>query len=498
MAEYIPTIGLEIHTELKTRTKMFCDSLNDPDETHPNVNICPICLGHPGTLPVINKKAVLHVLKVGIALDAEIQETAKFDRKNYFYPDLPKGYQISQYDQPLCIGGFLDSNSKRIRIRRIHLEEDTGRNIHPEGADYSLVDFNRAGVPLMELVTEPDMHSAQEARLFAEELQLLFRYLGVSDADMEKGQMRLEANISVGLRQSEGLSGRTGSKKEPVLGTKVEVKNLNSFRALEDAIRYEIERQTGALESGKEISQETRGWDDNKKITYSQRWKEEAGDYRYFPEPDLPPLVLRDFDLERLKREIPELPREKQLRLQKEYGFSDKDSEVLVAEPAYCGFFEKAVSEIAAFDIGHAHAKQELVRLMFNYLTSDLRGLLVSKAASISDTRITPEHFAHLVYMIHKGEISSRGGKAALKKMFETGADPETVARDEGLSQVSDIDKLEHIINDVISANQKAVEDYRKGKLESLQFLVGQTMARSKGSANPKVVEEILKRVLAG
>lgn len=480
MADFIPSIGLEIHAELKTRTKMFCDCLNNPDEAHPNVNVCPVCIGHPGTLPTINKKALELVLKAAVALGAEIPARSKFDRKNYFYPDLPRGYQISQYDEPLALGGELEIGSeekrRRIKIRRIHLEEDTGRNIHPEGATYSLVDFNRAGVPLMELVTEPDMHSAEEVAAFARELQLLFRYLGVSDADMEKGQMRLEANISIS-------SGKA-------LGTKVEVKNLNSFRALEEAIRYEIGRQTDLLESGKAVAQETRGWDDTKKKTFSQRGKEEAQDYRYFPEPDLPPLDLTKFDLEKLRREVPELPWVKRLRLQKEYGFSVKDAELFVGDPAFAEFFERAVSELKSFD------PEAPAQLLANYLSSDLRGLLAAKSAAIGDIRISPEHFAHLVSFVSRGKISSRGAKDALKRMFETGADIETVIRESGIEQISDTEALERFVTEAVEQNPKAADDYRKGKPEALQFLVGQVMAKSRGAANPKIVEELLKRAV--
>jgi aspartyl-tRNA(Asn)/glutamyl-tRNA(Gln) amidotransferase subunit B len=496
MQGYLPIIGLEIHAELKTRTKMFCDCLNDPDEVHPNVNICPICTGHPGTLPVINRDAVEAVLKGALALGSEIPPVSKFDRKNYFYPDLPKGYQISQYDMPLARGGELiigRENAKKVRIRRIHLEEDTARNIHPENADYSLVDFNRAGVPLMELVTEPDMHSPEEARMFAEELRLLLRYLGVSAGDMEKGEMRLEANVSI-LKEDGGVE-RDAAKK---LGTKVEIKNLNSFRALEEAVRYEIQRQTELLQNGKNIVQETRGWDDSKKKTYSQRWKEEAEDYRYFPEPDLPPLDLTKFDLEKIRKEIPELPWEKRLRFQNEYGILPKEVEVFIEDPALSTFFEAAVSELDAFDrqLRHREDRTTLIRLLVNYLLSDLRGLIAERDATITDIRMTPEHFAHLIFLLHRGKISSRGGKEVLKKMFETGADPEVIVRDLGLSQISDVSKLEEIIREVISENKKAVDDYKKGKLEALQFLVGQTMAKSRGSANPKMVEEILKKVL--
>ncbi|MCK4520536.1 Asp-tRNA(Asn)/Glu-tRNA(Gln) amidotransferase subunit GatB [Candidatus Parcubacteria bacterium] len=277
---YFPTIGLEIHAELKTKSKMFCSCINNSDEKQANTNICPVCTAHPGTLPVINKEAIKKVIKTGLALNCQIPESSKFDRKNYFYPDLPKAYQISQFYSPLCRNGALEINNKRIKIREIHLEEDTARLIHPSKADYSLVDFNRAGVPLMELVTDPDIHSAREARRFAQELQMILRYLDVSDADMEKGEMRVEANISLG--------------KDKKLGTKVEIKNLNSFRAVEKGIDYEIKRQGEILKTGKKIIQETRGWHDTKQITISQREKEEAHDYRYFPEPDLPMLCFKN------------------------------------------------------------------------------------------------------------------------------------------------------------------------------------------------------------
>lgn len=490
MTGYKPAIGLEIHAELKTKTKMFCDSLNDPDEKHPNVNVCPVCMGHPGTLPVINMKAVEHVLKVGLALSAKIPERSKFDRKNYFYPDLPKGYQISQYDMPLCLGGALgfriQNSEYRIRIRRIHLEEDTGKLIHPEGKDYSLVDFNRAGVPLMELVTEPDMHSAEEARAFAEELKLLFRYVGISDADMEKGQMRLEANISV--------------SKGKEMGTKVEIKNLNSFRALEEAVKYEIERQKDLLEDGKKIVHETRGWDDVKKVTHSQRWKEEAQDYRYFPEPDLPPLELKKLDLEKLQMELPDLPWDKRSRFQEEYSLAPLDAELLVREPDFAHFFEQAISELEAHDQYHApkHARTELVKLIYNYLTSDLKGLMTVSGVAVSpkELRLKPEHLAHLIVMVHQGKISSRAAKDVLAEMFKTGEDPETIVREKGLFQVSDTGEIEVIVREVLEKNPKAIEDYNAGKENALQFLVGQIMGRSKGKANPKVVEEILKNIL--
>jgi len=502
---YKPTIGLEIHTELKTRTKMFCDSLNDPDEKRPNTNVCPVCLGHPGTLPTINVQAVEHVLRVGFALGAKIPERSKFDRKNYFYPDLPKGYQISQYDEPLCRGGTLALSilpqadnyqlpKKSIRIRRIHLEEDTGKLVHPEAADYSLVDFNRAGVPLMELVTEPDIVSGREARAFAEELQLLFRYLGVSDADMEKGQMRIEANISVSKRKD--------------LGTKVEVKNLNSFRSVEEAIDYEIKRQTEVLEEGSEITQETRGWNEAKKETLSQRLKEEAQDYRYFPEPDLPPLYLGVepqpggifIDLGAIQKSLSEFPWQRRNRFMAEYGLSEKDVEFLVRENDYATFFEEAVSEFSLEDRGHDVKEQsdQLAKLVYNYLSSDLKGLLMEKGAELSEIKIKPEHLAHLVFFIHQDKISSRAAKNVLLKMLETGQDPEHIIREEGLFQIADNGELEGIVKKVLDREMQAVKDYKAGKQTALQFLAGRVMAETRGRANPKTVQEMISRLLAG
>lgn len=505
--EYDPVIGLEIHAELKTRTKMFCDSLNDPDEKHPNVNVCPICMGHPGTLPVINKKAVEYVIKVGLALGSEIPEYSKFDRKNYFYPDLPKGYQISQYDKPLCVGGSLEVGGKTIEITRVHLEEDTGRNIHPvrssayatsngvhpEGEDYSLVDFNRAGVPLMELVTEPDIRSAGEAKKFAQSLQLLLRYLGVSDANMEKGEMRAEVNISL-LPQ---MKNEKGKRKK--LGTKVEVKNLNSFKAVENAIQYETKRQTEVLERGEKVLQETRGWDEDKQRTFSQRSKEEAHDYRYFPEPDLPPLRIGGgegavIDVEKIRGEIPELPRQRRKRFNEEYGLKDEDTEIFVANKSLGEFYERAVSEFEAWM--KAENKREdhktLSKLAANYIISDLQRIMNDASATVEDLLITPENFAELVTLIHTGKISSRVAKDVLKEMFGTGVDPSHVIEEKGLSQVSDESDLENIIGEVIRKNPQAIGDYKKGKEASIQFLVGQVMHETRGTANPGVVKKII------
>jgi len=486
---YQPVVGLEIHIELKTKSKMFCSCLNDPDERHPNVNICPVCTAQPGSLPVINKEAVRKTLKTGLALNCQIPEYSKFDRKNYFYPDLPKGYQISQYDMPLCKKGFLEIEGKKIRITRVHLEEDTGRLVHPEGADYSLVDFNRAGIPLMELVTEPDLKSVTETRKFAEELQLILRYLGVSDADMEKGQLRVEANISLG--------------KDKKLGTKVEIKNLNSFRAVEKALDYEIERQTKVLKSGKKVIQETRGWDDIRGITVGQREKEEAHDYHYFPEPDLPPLHITSEIINEIKAEIPELPQPRRERLKKEYNLLDKEIEVFVFNKDLGEYFEKAMSELRQW-IKEIKFKRrvveeeflKLVKLCSNYIITDLQGLLKRASVTGEDFLITPENFAEFITLIYEGKISSKIAKMVLEEMFKTGADPSHIIEEKGLIQITDEAEIKKIIKEVISKNPKAVQDFKKGKANAFQFLIGQIMTKTKGKANPQLVKDILSRTL--
>lgn len=491
MAEYVPTIGLEIHAELKTRTKMFCDSLNDPDEKHPNVNVCPVCLGHPGTLPTINKTAVRHVIRMGLALGGSIAATTKFDRKNYFYPDLPKGYQISQYDEPLVFGGELCG----VRIRRIHLEEDAGnlshvaQNVKRETLevenqknatsyklqDSSFVDFNRAGVPLMELVTEPDIHDAETALRFARELQLTLRYLGASDANMEKGEMRIEVNISMSA----------GSE----MGTKVEVKNINSFKAVEGAIAYEIQRQKDLLEKGEseKIVQETRGWDDVRRITVSQRSKENAHDYRYFPDPDLPIFSTAEFDPAQLAQELPELPRQKRERFAREFGLDERSTELLVGDPKLSEFFEDAVSELRAEKVDASP------RTLLNYLTSDLRGLMSEENIAWSELKTTPEHLAHLASLVDGATITSRQAKDMLVKMASTGADPEELVKDAQFAAVSD-DEIRLAVKKVIAENPIAVADYKKGKLPSLQFLIGQSMKALSGKAKPDSLREIILR----
>jgi len=524
---YQPIIGLEIHAELKTKTKMFCSCKNDPDERHPNVNICPVCMGHPGTLPTINKEAVIKTIKTGLALNCQVPERSKFDRKNYFYPDLPKGYQISQYDMPLCKNGYLDIPAeydiaevvkpetqiknlkiKRIRIRRIHLEEDTGRLIHPIGADYSLVDFNRAGIPLMELVTEPDINSAKEARLFAQELQLILRYLGVSDADMEKGQLRVEANISLLPLKSkiQNFNFQTNSKlqiQDLKLGTKVEIKNLNSFKAVEKAIEYEIKRQQNFLELGKKIIQETRGWSEIKGATVPQREKEEAHDYRYFPEPDLPPLHITHKEILEIRSKIPELPQARRKRFADEYFLGKKDIEVFVQNKDLGEYFEKVVSELRNW-VKEVELKaelsekenQKLVQLAANYIITDLQSFLKKSSITNEDFLITPENFAEFITLIYKEKISSKIAKIVLEEMFKTGADPSQIIEKKRLEQIIDESEIEKIIKNILTENKKAVQDYKKGKTNALQFLIGQIMAKTNGKASPQLVNKLLKKNL--
>ncbi|MDO8492784.1 MAG: Asp-tRNA(Asn)/Glu-tRNA(Gln) amidotransferase subunit GatB [bacterium] len=485
MSKYIPTIGLEIHAELKTQTKMFCNSKNDPDEKRPNVNICPVCMAHPGTLPVINKEAVKHVLKVGVAVGGKLADFTEFDRKNYFYPDIPKGYQISQYKYPLISGGALSG----VKITRVHLEEDTARSSHDQG-DFSLIDYNRAGVPLMELVTEPVIHDTETAVRFAKELQLILRYLGAGEANMEKGEMRVEANVSVAETFASADGRRTDAeqrRKKKLLGTKVEIKNLNSFRVVERAIAYEIERQTKLIESGEKVIQETRGWDEGKQKTFSQRLKEDSHDYRYFPDPDLPKLYISEipeFSKKNLQKELPELPWQKRQRYLK-LGLKPEDAEMFVADGIFGGLFDEVEMIL--------NADAELLLLAVNYITSDLAGLSKNLGKVFA---VSARNFATLMKMIKENKVSSRGAKDLLAHLFENDTDPEKLAEEKGLLQKSDPEALKKIIEEVVAENEKAVAEYKAGKESSLQFLVGQGMKKSKGSANPQVLRNIFTELL--
>jgi len=467
MKGYIPTIGLEIHAELSTKTKMFCDSKNDTEEANPNTNICPVCMGYPGSLPVINKEAVRQVLRLGVAVGGEIANYTEFDRKNYFYPDIPKDYQISQYKHPLVRGG----NISGVELTRVHLEEDTAKSTHDAGDD-SLLDFNRAGVPLMELVTEPVIHDAETASRFAKEFQLLLIYLGVSGANMEKGEMRVEANISVQRSDlKENSQGQT-------LGTKVEVKNLNSFRAVEKAIKFEIERHIDLLEKGEKVTQETRGWDENKEETFSQRTKEDSHDYRYFPDPDLPKLFIKEipeFDLKTLEDSLPELPWEKRKRYKQDLGLKDEDTEIYVRDTEWGSYFEEVISKLE---------NKESIKLASNYITSDLK------------KPIPVEEFVEVIRMLEKRELSSRGAKDVLKIISEEGGSVRTIVESQGLFQKSDTGELEKIASKIIEGNQKAVEEYKKGNMAPLQFLIGQGMKETRGSANPEVLKTVFEKLL--
>ena len=513
--KYSPTIGLEIHIELNTQSKMFCSCKNDSDEKTANTNVCPVCFGYPGTLPVANKEAIKKVIKTAMALNCEISADSFFERKNYFYPDLPKGYQISQYQAPLSKTGYLNlpNLKKKIRIERIHLEEDTGRLAHPEGKNHSLVDFNRAGVPLMELVTEPDIGSAQESREFVKELRLILRYLNVSNANMEKAQMRVEVNISLRDLKSnpEGVprycSGPYGARIENIkseLGTKVEIKNLNSVRSIEKAIEFEIKRQSELLDRGEQILQETRGWHDAKEITFSQRSKEKAHDYRYFPEPDLPPLKIDEGFLGMIKAEIIELPSQRRERFGKEYGLSAVEIELYANQKDLGDYFEKVISELQEWIASEQQAiagEQEtraLIKLASNYISTDLQAILKESAIDFSEKnfKITAENFAEFLKMIFLGEISSKIAKMLLGEMFVKGGDPSQIIRENSWEQVNDEAEIEVAVEDVIKENSKAAEDYKKGKQTSLQFLVGQVMTKTKGKAIPELVKKVLEKLL--
>ncbi len=490
--KYKPVIGLEIHAELKTKSKMFCSCPNDPNERHPNVNVCPICMGHPGTLPVANEEAIRKVIKTGLALNCQIPEKSKFDRKNYFYPDLPKGYQISQYDMPLSKGGYLNIGDKKIRITRVHLEEDTGRLVHPEDKNYSLVDFNRAGIPLMEMVTEPDLESGKEARKFAEEFQLILRYLGVSDADMEKGQLRVEVNISLMRNQK--------------MGTKVEIKNLNSFRAVEKAIDYEIKRQGEVLNRGEKVVQETRGWDGRKELTVSQRKKEEAHDYRYFPEPDLPTFYLAKDFIDGIKAEIPELPQKRRERFMEQYSLNEKNAEIFTVNKNLGEFYENTISEVENW-VKEARKKRKIsdkekiaiYDTTTQYVINDLQGSASAMSIIVGgeDFLITPENYAELITLTYEGKISSKIAKQVIEEMLKTGADPSHIIEEKGLTEMTDSGEIEKIIKDVVSKNKKAVEDYKEGKKNALQFLVGQVMTATRGRVKPDTVQQQLLKELS-
>ena len=469
-SKYYTTIGLEIHAEMNTKSKMFCGCANNPDEEMPNMNICPVCMAHPGTLPVINKQAVENVIRVGLALGANIADFTEFDRKNYFYPDIPKAYQISQYKYPIVSGGHIAG----VDITRVHLEEDTATSSHGHDGS-SLVDFNRAGVPLMELVTEPVIHSSKQAGDFGRELQLLLRYLGVSEANMEKGEMRVELNISI-------------SPDKDKFGTKVEVKNINSFRAVERAAEYEIARMSKLLDAGKgsEIVQETRGWDEVKQSTFSQRSKENADDYRYFPDPDLPKLYLnKAFDIDKLKSELPELPEDRR-KLFRAKNIPDEIIEVWVQNKEFGEVVIKSLT-----------LSQEENLILANFLKNDFLSLERLNPESGPLGKADMKFVIDLVKMFSSGKLSSRAAKDIILIMFKEGGSPEEIAVSKGLLQNSDEGALKEIVQKVIDLNPEVVATYKGGKENALMSLVGQIMKETKGSANPALVQKLLKEMLS-
>ncbi len=465
---YYTTIGLEIHAEMNTNRKMFCDCINDPFHSGPNQNICPVCMAHPGTLPVPNKQAIENVIRVGLAIGADIANFSEFDRKNYFYPDIPKGYQISQYKYPIVSGGHLTG----VDITRIHLEEDTATSKH--SADKTLIDYNRAGVPLMELVTEPCIHTPEDAAKFGRELQLLLQYLGVSDANMEKGEMRVELNLSI-------------SPDKDKFGTKVEVKNINSFSAVERAAKFEIERMKMLYEAGREgeIVQETRGWDEAKQQTFSQRAKENANDYRYFPEPDIPKFYLHEmFNLDELKGALPELPSQKRDRYKNEYGIKDEDIESFVYDRELSIWFEQ-VAQILN--------DKEKIKTTSNYITSDYLGIKKSNPSAVLPS---VQNFAELIELLAKGDINSRTAKDILLVMATNDQSPKAYAEANDLLQKNDPEALKKIAQEVIDANPAVIEAFKGGKESVLMSLVGQIMKKTNGSANPQMALEIIKELI--
>lgn len=517
MPKYTPIIGLEIHVELKTLSKMFCSCRNNPDEKIPNKNICEVCLAHPGSLPTANAKAIKYAVMIAKALNCQLTKNSKFDRKNYFYPDLPKGYQISQYDQPIGQFGFLNLNFKsgenhrqqaKIGITRVHLEEDTAKLSHNKNKN-SLVDFNRSGVPLVEIVTEPDIQSSLEAKTYAQELQLIFRYLNVSDADMEKGHMRCEANISV---QEEGKFINDNGIIKPLKGyklnNKVELKNINSFNNMAKGVKIEIKRQIELIEKGENWNQQTRGWDEKKQTTVWQRDKETSADYRYFPEPDIPPFnpvkIAGDIS-------ITELPQQKRQRFAKEFGFSDNDAYLLTTNKNWSNYTENVMSELENWisnlaentpkkdgAIDHLNTKKELAKLVGGWLTSKLMGLMIERKKNIKSLKIKAENFAELIALIYTKRVNSTNALKILIEMLDSGTnkDPTHIMEEKGYGQISDENKIGKIVDEIIINHPEQVKQLKAGKEPLIKFLIGMAMKASEGSADPIVVEKLLKEKL--
>ncbi|MCL4541376.1 MAG: Asp-tRNA(Asn)/Glu-tRNA(Gln) amidotransferase subunit GatB [Chloroflexi bacterium] len=474
---YIPTIGIETHVQLATQSKMFCGCAARYADAPPNTHVCPVCMGAPGALPVINAQAVDYTILTGLALNCTINRFSRFDRKNYPYPDLVKGYQISQYDHPLCTNGYLEfgDDGQRVHIRRIHLEEDTAKLTHvtdESGTGESLIDVNRSGVPLMEIVGEPDLHTPVDARRYLQALRLVLLTIGITSGNLEEGAIRFDINVSIHQKDSQEL------------GAKVEIKNLNSFRAVQRALEFEIDRQIDALEHGRPLIQETRGWLEEKGITVSQRTKEYAHDYRYFPEPDLPPLILTDDKITHLRAQLPELPQVRKQRLVQVNGLSSNDAQTIAHDPSIASYFDHMLAE---------HAPQKLAA---NWLLNDLLGLLNGHPELLETCPVTPARLTTLIKLVQQGTISTTIGRQVLAKVLEQDADPDVIVIREGLAIVSDSRELERLITEAITANQKALADYLNGKEAAFNSFIGPVMKATKGKANPTTVRELLRQAL--
>ena len=474
--KYETVIGLEVHVQLNTKTKIFCGCPTDFG-SEPNTQVCPVCLGLPGVLPVLNKKAFEFAIKVAIALEFDIQKIVKFDRKNYYYPDLPKNYQISQYDMPIAHNGRIsvtwkDGETKEIGITRAHMEEDAGKLIHDEGKASSYVDLNRTGTPLLEIVSEPDLRSPDEAYAYLIALKRTIAYLDVSDCNMEEGSLRCDANISLRL---------AGARE---LGTKVEIKNLNSFKAVRESLLFEVQRQKEMLDEGEKIKQETRLWNDEHGTTESMRSKEEAQDYRYFPEPDLVPFEIDKMMVDEVRNTMPELPIEKKKRFLDKYKLDEKDLDFLVSERKIADYFEETNSKI------------DNPKSVCNWIKGDIMMHLRGKGGDLKDLGVSTDNLAEIIKMSEKGVISRLAAKEVLKTHIDTGKLPKNIVEEKGLEQVSDAGELESVIAQVITENEQSVKDYKNGKMNALSFLVGQVMKRTKGKANPKLAGNLLKNKL--
>ena len=485
---YETIIGLEVHAQLVTRSKMFCSCSVDYVNAPPNTHVCPVCLGMPGVLPVINRKAVEYTVMTALALNCTIADHTKFDRKNYPYPDLMKGYQISQYDQPLSHDGWLtidvDGTTRKIGITRVHLEEDTAKLIHrngPGGEAFSQVDVNRSGIPLMEIVGEPDLRSPEEARLYLMKIRTILQYLEVSTGNMEEGSFRCDANVSIRPVGSEGLT------------TKVEVKNMNSFRAVYRALIYEVERQGRLLADGGRIVQETRGWVEDRGVTVSQRSKEYAHDYRYFPEPDLPPMIIDRAWVEEIKSRLPELPDARRERFKSDYGLPSKDADVIINSKAMADFFEECVA--VTLNDPKAH-KIDRSRAVATWLLGDFSKLLNAQGIDISQSKVTPKALAEMLDLVGDKTLSGKMAKDVFEEMFNTGKDPGRIVKEKGLTQITDSEEIGQVVAQVLESNPDAVSDFLGGKEQALTYLVGQVMKATCGSANPAMVNNLLRKQL--